>query len=59
VLALDPAGHIETDILMRSSVAGVFAAGDIRKGSVRLLASVAGDGATAAMAAFGYLKARP
>ena len=58
VLALDPAGHIETDILMRCSVAGVFAAGDIRKGSVRLLASVAGDGATAASAAFRHLKAR-
>jgi thioredoxin reductase (NADPH) len=31
VLALDPAGHVETDILMRTSLAGVFAAGDIRR----------------------------
>jgi len=58
VLALDPAGHIETDILMRCSVAGVFAAGDIRKGSVRQLAAVAGDGATAAVAAYRYLNTR-
>src|SRR5262249_48932617 len=58
VVALDPAGHVETDILMRCSVAGIFAAGDIRVGSVRQLAAVAGDGATAAIAAARYLKTR-
>jgi len=57
-LALDPTGHIETDIQMRSSVAGIFAAGDIRKGSVAQLAAVAGDGATAAIAVCRYLGAR-
>jgi thioredoxin reductase (NADPH) len=57
-LALDPAGHIETDIMMRTSVAGIFAAGDIRKGSVAQLAAVAGDGATAAIAACRYLGLR-
>jgi thioredoxin reductase (NADPH) len=56
VLALDAAGHIETDIMMRTSLAGVFAAGDIRKNSVAQLAAVAGDGATAAISAFRYLK---
>ncbi|HEX5777935.1 MAG TPA: FAD-dependent oxidoreductase [Xanthobacteraceae bacterium] len=56
VLKLDAAGHIDTDILMRSSVDGIFAAGDIRKHSVAQLASVAGDGATAAVSAFRYLK---
>jgi thioredoxin reductase (NADPH) len=56
VLALDPMGHIETDAMMRTSVAGIFAAGDIRKSSVAQLASVAGDGATAAVAAFRYLR---
>jgi thioredoxin reductase (NADPH) len=55
VLALDPAGHIETDINMRTSLAGVFAAGDIRAHSVAQLAAAAGDGATAATAAFRYL----
>jgi thioredoxin reductase (NADPH) len=58
VLALDPMGHIETDTMMRTSVAGIFAAGDIRKSSVAQLAAVAGDGATAAVAAFRYLVAR-
>jgi thioredoxin reductase (NADPH) len=58
VLDLDPAGHIETDILMGTSVAGVFAAGDIRKHSAAQLASVAGDGATAAVSAYRYLRDR-
>jgi thioredoxin reductase (NADPH) len=57
-LALDAAGHIETDIMMRTSLAGVFAAGDIRAGSVAQLAAAAGDGATAAISAFRYLTAR-
>ena len=55
---LDASGHIETDIMMRTSLAGVFAAGDIRTHSVAQLAAVAGDGATAAISAFRYLKAR-
>jgi thioredoxin reductase (NADPH) len=55
VLALDGAGHIETDINMRTSLAGVFAAGDIRAHSVAQLAAAAGDGATAAISAFRYL----
>jgi thioredoxin reductase (NADPH) len=58
VVVLDASGHIETDILMRTSLAGVFAAGDIRKNSVAQLASVAGDGATAAISAYRYLKER-
>ena len=57
-VALDPAGHIDTDIMMRTSVPGIFAAGDIRAHSVAQLAAVAGDGATAAIAAWRYLKER-
>jgi thioredoxin reductase (NADPH) len=56
VLALDASGHIETDINMRASLAGVFAAGDIRKHSVAQIAAAAGDGATAAISAFRYLR---
>jgi thioredoxin reductase (NADPH) len=58
LLALDAAGHIETDINMRTSVEGIFAAGDIRKFSVAQLAAAAGDGATAAIAAYRYLARR-
>ena len=56
VLALDAMGHIETDINMGTSLAGVFAAGDIRKHSVAQLAAAAGDGATAAISAYRYLR---
>jgi thioredoxin reductase (NADPH) len=55
LLALDANGHIETDASMCTSVPGIFAAGDIRKSSVALLASAAGDGTTAAVSAFRYL----
>ncbi len=58
VVKLDGAGHIETDNLMRTSVEGIFAAGDIRAQSVAQLASVAGDGATAAISAVRYLRTR-
>jgi len=53
---LNATGHIETDTMMRTSLAGVFAAGDIRKNSVAQLAAAAGDGATAAISAFRYLQ---
>ena len=56
MVALDAAGRIETDTMMRTSLRGVFAAGDIRRNSVALLAAAAGDGATAAIAAFRYLR---
>jgi thioredoxin reductase (NADPH) len=56
LLALDPSGHITADIMMRTSVEGIFAAGDIRKDSVAQLAAAAGDGATAAIAAVRYLE---
>ena len=52
---LDKTDHIVTDLMMRTSTSGVFAAGDIRAQSVAQLASVAGDGATAAVAAVRFL----
>jgi thioredoxin reductase (NADPH) len=58
LVALDAAGHIETDASLRTSVEGIFAAGDIRKFSVAQLAAAAGDGATAAISAYRYLARR-
>lgn len=58
VVDLDAAGHVVTDVLMRTSLPGVFAAGDIRQHSVAQLVTAAGDGATAAIAAFRYVRGR-
>lgn len=55
VVPLDNAGHVETDIWMRTPARGIFAAGDVRQNSAALLASSAGDGATAAAAAKRYI----
>jgi thioredoxin reductase (NADPH) len=58
VVDLDPAGHVEVDAHLQTSVPGVFAAGDIRYGSARQLVSAAGDGASAAVFAARYLHER-
>jgi thioredoxin reductase (NADPH) len=56
VVKLSETGHIVTDELMATSIPGIFAAGDIRKSSARQIASAVGDGATAALSAFSYLR---
>ena len=47
--------YIKTDDEMRTNVPGVFAAGDIRKKTVRQVVNAAGDGAVAAMNAQKYI----
>jgi thioredoxin reductase (NADPH) len=56
VVDLDSSGHVITDVRLQTSVPGIFAAGDIRQHSVAQLAAVAGDGATAAVNAYRYIK---
>ena len=53
---LDPAGHVITDLQMRTSVPGVFAAGDVRTFSERQLANAVGDGVAAALVAYRYIQ---
>ena len=48
-LALDDRGFVDTDRMMQSSVRGVFAAGDVRSGSTKQLASAVGEGAAVAL----------
>jgi thioredoxin reductase (NADPH) len=55
-LKLSQTGHITTDETMATSVPGIFAAGDVRRASARQVASAVGDGATAALSAFSYLR---
>ena len=59
LVPLDAAGHVEVDAMMATEQPGLFVAGDLRAGSVRLLVSCAGDGATAAVAAERYVRALP
>ena len=54
-VALDRTGRIETDGAMRTSLAGVCAAGAVRSGWLGRAAISAGDGAAAAMALDRYL----
>lgn len=49
MLELDERGFVATDRMMSSSVRGVFAAGDVRSGSTKQLASAVGEGAAAAL----------
>lgn len=49
-------GYIVTDEEMKTSFPGVFAAGDIRKKSLRQVVTAAADGAVAANSAIEYLK---
>lgn len=58
LLALDEDGRVPTDIWMRTDLPGLFAAGDVRQNSASQAITAAGDGATAAIAADRYLRAR-
>jgi thioredoxin reductase (NADPH) len=56
--SLDSAGRIPTDAWMRTELAGVCAAGNVRSQSPHRAVSAAGDGATAAVVADRYLADR-
>lgn len=55
-ISRDGAGFIQTDQEMRTSVPGVFAAGDIRVKALRQIATAVGDGATAAFNAERFIE---
>ncbi len=57
-LERDGGGFIKTDEEMRTSIPGIFAAGDIRSKSCRQVATAVGDGASAAHAAYAYISSR-
>lgn len=55
-IALDEDGYILTNEMMETSVAGVFAAGDVRNKYLRQVVTAVNDGAIAAVAAERYLR---
>ena len=57
-LSLDERGLIVTDASYMTSMRGVFAAGDVRAGSTKQLASAVGEGAAASIQIRQYLEAQ-
>ncbi|MGK2945951.1 MAG: thioredoxin-disulfide reductase [Desulfuromonadales bacterium] len=55
ILDLNAEGYILTDSECRTSIPGVFAAGDVRKKILKQIATAVGDGAIAAIVAEKYL----
>ena len=54
-VTLDERGFVVTDPMFSTNVGGVFAAGDVRQGSTKQLASAVGEGAAVAIQIRGYL----
>lgn len=52
---LNESGEVNVDMKMRTPIGGLFAAGDVRSGSLRQIVMAAADGATAAIGAYEYL----
>ena len=50
-----PSGEIKVDLRMKTNIAGLFAAGDVRSEAARQVVCAASDGATAALEAIGYV----
>lgn len=55
LLPLAPTGHVPTDIRLATALPGLFASGAVRADFSGQAVSAAGDGATAAVSAHGYL----
>ena len=51
----DQAGWIVTDDHMKTSVAGIFAVGDVRQKDLRQVTTAVGDGAIAGQEAYKYI----
>lgn len=58
LVELDEGGFIKTDEMMRTSVEGIFAAGDVRRKPLRQIVTAASDGATATVFAERFIRNR-
>ncbi|MBI2859790.1 MAG: FAD-dependent oxidoreductase [Chloroflexi bacterium] len=56
IVRLDKDGQVLVGSRMETNVPGIFAAGDIRSGSPRQIATAVGDGSAAALSAIEYLQ---
>jgi len=53
---VDDEGYIKTDIFQRTNIAGVYAAGDVTNHPVKQIGTAVGQGITAALEAYGYIR---
>ena len=53
---LNELGEVKVDLRMRTSLPGLFAAGDIRADAAKQVVCAAGDGATAALSAISFVE---
>jgi thioredoxin reductase (NADPH) len=49
-------GYIKTDVFQRTSISGVYAAGDVTNHPVKQIGTAVGQGITAALEAYGYIR---
>jgi thioredoxin reductase (NADPH) len=56
ICELNEAGEVKVDLSMKTSLKGLFAAGDIREAAAKQVVCAAGDGATAALSAISYVE---
>jgi thioredoxin reductase (NADPH) len=55
-IQVDEAGYIKTDIFQRTSVAGIYAAGDVTNHPVKQVGTAVGQGITSALEAYSYIR---
>jgi thioredoxin reductase (NADPH) len=55
-VAVDEDGYILVDILQRTNISGVYGAGDVTNNPVKQIGTSIGQGITAAMEAYGYVR---
>jgi thioredoxin reductase (NADPH) len=53
---VDEHGYVKTDIYQRTNVLGVYAAGDVTNHPVKQVGTAVGQGITAALEAYAYVK---
>ncbi|MCV3371052.1 thioredoxin-disulfide reductase [Campylobacter lari] len=54
--AMEEGGQVSVDLKMQTNIAGLFAAGDLRKDAPKQVICAAGDGAVAALSALAYIE---
>lgn len=53
---VDDHGHVKVDVFQRTNIPGVFAAGDVTNQPVKQIGTAIGQGITAALEAYGYIR---